>query len=149
SAHYRAIATPASLGNTLTPPSPLNGSPGNSVHLLLRFHVWRRRKMMDGDSSSCFRFSLVQDIYFGTVIEYRIKEQSISEEAEEPTIKEPAPVSCDAFKSCLMRLPQTSDCLGNINAFFKENGISIPKIPPCLIYPPSSLTLPTTYPPSP
>ncbi|KAK9517033.1 hypothetical protein VZT92_024929 [Zoarces viviparus] len=40
-----------------------------------------------------------------------------------------APVSCDAFKSCLMRIPHTSECLGNINAFFKENGISIPKIP--------------------
>ncbi|XP_040894094.1 cyclic nucleotide-gated cation channel beta-1-like [Toxotes jaculatrix] len=41
-----------------------------------------------------------------------------------------APVSCDAFKSCLMRIPHTSECLGNINAFFKENGISPPKIPP-------------------
>ncbi|XP_022605580.1 cyclic nucleotide-gated cation channel beta-1-like [Seriola dumerili] len=40
-----------------------------------------------------------------------------------------APVSCDAFKSCLMRIPHTSECLGNINAFFKENGISPPKIP--------------------
>ncbi|XP_049929423.1 cyclic nucleotide-gated cation channel beta-1-like [Epinephelus moara] len=40
-----------------------------------------------------------------------------------------APVSCDAFKSCLMRIPHTSECLGNINAFFKENGISTPKIP--------------------
>ncbi|KAM9854306.1 uncharacterized protein ACBR49_002909 [Aulostomus maculatus] len=40
-----------------------------------------------------------------------------------------APVSCDAFKSCLMRIPHTSECLGNINAFFKENGISRPKIP--------------------
>lgn len=29
-----------------------------------------------------------------------------------------------------MRTPQTSECLGNINAFFKENGISPPKIPP-------------------
>ncbi|XP_041651138.1 uncharacterized protein LOC121514833 [Cheilinus undulatus] len=41
-----------------------------------------------------------------------------------------APVSCDAFKSCLMRIPHTSECLGNINAYFKENGISAPKIPP-------------------
>ncbi|XP_037110360.1 LOW QUALITY PROTEIN: uncharacterized protein LOC119124460 [Syngnathus acus] len=41
-----------------------------------------------------------------------------------------APVSCDAFKSCLMRIPHTSECLGNINAFFKENGISRAKIPP-------------------
>ncbi|XP_044212762.1 LOW QUALITY PROTEIN: cyclic nucleotide-gated cation channel beta-1-like [Thunnus albacares] len=40
-----------------------------------------------------------------------------------------APVSCDAFKSCLMRIPHTSECLGNINAFFKENGISPPKLP--------------------
>ncbi|XP_059190851.1 cyclic nucleotide-gated cation channel beta-1-like [Centropristis striata] len=40
-----------------------------------------------------------------------------------------APVSCDAFKSCLMRIPHTSECFGNINAFFKENGISAPKIP--------------------
>ncbi|CAB1423462.1 unnamed protein product [Pleuronectes platessa] len=40
-----------------------------------------------------------------------------------------APVSCDSFKSCLMRIPHTSECLGNINAFFKENGISPPKIP--------------------
>ncbi|XP_062277552.1 LOW QUALITY PROTEIN: cyclic nucleotide-gated cation channel beta-1-like [Scomber scombrus] len=47
-----------------------------------------------------------------------------------------APVSCDAFKSCLMRIPHTSECLGNINAFFKENGISPPKIP-------SMPTLPT------
>lgn len=39
-----------------------------------------------------------------------------------------APVSCDAFKSCLMRIPHTSECLGNINAFFKENGISRPKL---------------------
>lgn len=29
-----------------------------------------------------------------------------------------------------MRIPHTSECLGNINAFFKENGISPPKIPP-------------------
>ena len=28
-----------------------------------------------------------------------------------------------------MRIPHTSECLGNINAFFKENGISSPKIP--------------------
>ncbi|XP_074533486.1 LOW QUALITY PROTEIN: uncharacterized protein LOC141796339 [Halichoeres trimaculatus] len=41
-----------------------------------------------------------------------------------------APVSCDAFKSCLMRIPHTSECLGNINAYFKENGISPPKLPP-------------------
>uniref|UniRef100_UPI0037E73D31 cyclic nucleotide-gated channel beta-1-like n=1 Tax=Semicossyphus pulcher TaxID=241346 RepID=UPI0037E73D31 len=40
-----------------------------------------------------------------------------------------APVSCDAFKSCLMRIPHTSECLGNINAYFKENGISPPKVP--------------------
>ncbi|KAM7414119.1 hypothetical protein PAMA_019099 [Pampus argenteus] len=40
-----------------------------------------------------------------------------------------APVSCDAVKSCLMRIPHTSECLGNINAFFKENGISPPKLP--------------------
>lgn len=40
-----------------------------------------------------------------------------------------APVSCDAIKSCLMRIPHTSECFGNINAFFKENGISTPKIP--------------------
>lgn len=40
-----------------------------------------------------------------------------------------APVSCDAFKNCLMRIPHTSECLGNINAFFKENGISSPKLP--------------------
>lgn len=29
-----------------------------------------------------------------------------------------------------MRFPLTSECFGNINAFFKENGISPPKIPP-------------------
>lgn len=40
-----------------------------------------------------------------------------------------APVSCDAFKNCLMRIPHSSECFGNINAFFKENGISSPKIP--------------------
>ncbi|KAK2841943.1 hypothetical protein Q5P01_012143 [Channa striata] len=40
-----------------------------------------------------------------------------------------APVSCDAFKNCLMRIPHTSECFGNINAFFKENGISSPKLP--------------------
>lgn len=40
-----------------------------------------------------------------------------------------APVSCDAVKSCLMRIPHTSECFGNINAFFKENGISRPKLP--------------------
>lgn len=28
-----------------------------------------------------------------------------------------------------MRFPPTSECFGNINAFFKENGISAPKIP--------------------
>lgn len=28
-----------------------------------------------------------------------------------------------------MRIPHTSECLGNINAFFKENGISRPKLP--------------------
>lgn len=47
-----------------------------------------------------------------------------------PPVSSVAPVSCDAFKSCLMRIPHTSECLGNINAFFKENGISPPKIPP-------------------
>ncbi|XP_035983077.1 LOW QUALITY PROTEIN: uncharacterized protein LOC105931378 [Fundulus heteroclitus] len=41
-----------------------------------------------------------------------------------------APVSCDSLKNCLMRFPPTSECFGNINAFFKENGISPPKIPP-------------------
>ncbi|XP_051808015.1 cyclic nucleotide-gated cation channel beta-1-like [Acanthochromis polyacanthus] len=41
----------------------------------------------------------------------------------------PSPVSCDALKSCLMRIPHTSECLGNLNAFFKENGISPPAIP--------------------
>lgn len=29
-----------------------------------------------------------------------------------------------------MRIPHTSECLGNINAFFKENGISRPRLPP-------------------
>lgn len=29
-----------------------------------------------------------------------------------------------------MHIPHTSECLGNINAFFKENGISRTKIPP-------------------
>ncbi|KAK7891156.1 hypothetical protein WMY93_023119 [Mugilogobius chulae] len=38
-----------------------------------------------------------------------------------------APVSCESFKNCLMRLPHNSECFGNINAFFKENGISFPK----------------------
>lgn len=28
-----------------------------------------------------------------------------------------------------MRIPHTSECFGNINAFFKENGISRPKLP--------------------
>ncbi|KAM4618196.1 uncharacterized protein ACJ7VT_007595 [Polymixia lowei] len=41
-----------------------------------------------------------------------------------------APASCDVLKSCLMRIPHASECLGNINAFFKENGITPPKIPP-------------------
>ncbi|XP_028304111.1 cyclic nucleotide-gated cation channel beta-1 [Gouania willdenowi] len=42
---------------------------------------------------------------------------------------EEVPISCDAFKRCLMHIPHTSECLGNINAFFKENGISAPKVP--------------------
>ncbi|KAL4006106.1 hypothetical protein ACER0C_005819 [Sarotherodon galilaeus] len=46
-----------------------------------------------------------------------------------------APVSCDAFKSCLMRIPFTSECLDNINAFFKENGITPPQIPSMLKLP--------------
>lgn len=46
-----------------------------------------------------------------------------------PPFSSIAPVSCDAFKNCLMRIPHTSECFGNINAFFKENGISSPKIP--------------------
>ncbi len=50
--HYRTIATTASLGNS--PPPPLNGSPGNSVHLLLLFPVWRRRDAMDGDVMEYF-----------------------------------------------------------------------------------------------
>lgn len=29
-----------------------------------------------------------------------------------------------------MHIPHTSECLGNINAYFKENGISPPKLPP-------------------
>lgn len=53
-----------------------------------------------------------------------------------PPVSPLAPVSCDAFKTCLMRIPHTSECLGNINAFFKENGISRPKLP-------SMPTLPT------
>lgn len=46
-----------------------------------------------------------------------------------------------------MRIPHTSECLGNINAFFKENGISPPKIPsmPKL---PTQLSDVTTYLPS-
>ncbi|XP_069018492.1 cyclic nucleotide-gated channel beta-1-like [Embiotoca jacksoni] len=39
------------------------------------------------------------------------------------------PVSCDALKSCLMRIPHASEYLGNISAFLKENGISPPKLP--------------------
>ncbi|XP_056138382.1 uncharacterized protein LOC130114538 [Lampris incognitus] len=41
-----------------------------------------------------------------------------------------APASCDALRSCLMRIPHASECFGNISAFFKENGITPPKIPP-------------------
>ncbi|XP_070763169.1 cyclic nucleotide-gated channel beta-1-like [Enoplosus armatus] len=82
--------------------------------------------------------------------EAETKSQEANSEAE-PITKQPqkaekdgqssnadnaAPVSCDALKSCLMRIPHTSECLGNINAFFKENGISPPKIP-------SMPTLPT------
>ncbi|XP_073328911.1 uncharacterized protein [Pagrus major] len=48
---------------------------------------------------------------------------------EEIQVVDQTPVSCDALKSCLMRIPHTSECFGNINAFFKENGISTPKIP--------------------
>ncbi|TNN68253.1 hypothetical protein EYF80_021575 [Liparis tanakae] len=60
-----------------------------------------------------------------------ITEEPITEQpiTEEPITEQPAPISCDEFKSCLMRIPYTSDCLGNINAFFKENGISSSKIP--------------------
>lgn len=47
-----------------------------------------------------------------------------------PPVSSLAPVSCDSFKNCLMRFPPTSECFGNLNAFFKENGISPPKIPP-------------------
>lgn len=42
---------------TQTPPppfSPLSGSPGNSAHLLLLFHFWRRWKMMDGSLMEYF-----------------------------------------------------------------------------------------------
>lgn len=56
-----------------------------------------------------------------------------------PLVSSVAPVSCDSFKSCLMRIPHTSECFGNINAFFKENGISAPKIS-------SMPTLPTQLP---
>ncbi|XP_029952812.1 cyclic nucleotide-gated cation channel beta-1-like [Salarias fasciatus] len=54
--------------------------------------------------------------------------EELDEELPEPQ-EEITPASCDAFKSCLMRIPHTSECFGNINAFFKENGISPPKIP--------------------
>ncbi|KAJ3596482.1 hypothetical protein NHX12_002889 [Muraenolepis orangiensis] len=39
-----------------------------------------------------------------------------------------APASCEVLKSCLMRIPHVSDCVGNINAFFKENGLSSSKV---------------------
>ncbi|KAK7885945.1 hypothetical protein WMY93_025566 [Mugilogobius chulae] len=58
-----------------------------------------------------------------------------------------APVSCESFKNCLMRLPHNSECFGNINAFFKENGISFPKcssMPKC----PTQLSEVTKYLPS-
>lgn len=29
-----------------------------------------------------------------------------------------------------MRIPNVSECFGNLNAYFKENGITRPKIPP-------------------
>ncbi|KAM9376106.1 uncharacterized protein KZ484_008665 [Pholidichthys leucotaenia] len=49
---------------------------------------------------------------------------------KEEAAEEVGGVSCDAFKNCLKRIPFTSECLDNINAFFKENGITPPKIPP-------------------
>ncbi|KAM7003457.1 uncharacterized protein LKV04_004510 [Tautogolabrus adspersus] len=63
--------------------------------------------------------------------ETNIKAANEDAEPEEEATEEGcgAPVSCDAFKSCLMRIPHTSECLGNINAYFKENGISAPKLP--------------------
>ncbi|KAF0041467.1 hypothetical protein F2P81_007365 [Scophthalmus maximus] len=62
--------------------------------------------------------------------EESLSEEEQREDTELSNLTEAAPVSCDAFESCLMRIPHTSECLGNINAFFKENGISPPKIPP-------------------
>lgn len=70
--HCCAIATTASLGNTRIPSFPaLNGSPGNSVHLLLLPLLLYAvccltsvvaGKMMDGDVREYFCFSKISKI---------------------------------------------------------------------------------------
>ena len=44
------------------------------------------------------------------------------------SVSSPAPVNCDVLKTYLMRVPYVSDCLGNLNAFLKENGVSPAKV---------------------
>ncbi|XP_059916263.1 cyclic nucleotide-gated cation channel beta-1-like isoform X1 [Gadus macrocephalus] len=39
-----------------------------------------------------------------------------------------APVSCEVLKTYLMSVPYVSDCLGNLGAFLKENGVSPSKV---------------------
>ncbi|AWP08847.1 putative cyclic nucleotide-gated cation channel beta-1-like [Scophthalmus maximus] len=75
---------------------------------------------------------LLEEPEAGCLVLYNPALQVVTKSGEEEATGDDcgAPVSCDAFESCLMRIPHTSECLGNINAFFKENGISPPKIPP-------------------
>ncbi|XP_056454703.1 cyclic nucleotide-gated cation channel beta-1-like [Gadus chalcogrammus] len=49
-------------------------------------------------------------------------------ETEEAAAEESAPVSCEVLKTYLMSVPYVSDCLGNLGAFLKENGVSPSKV---------------------
>ncbi|KAK6317983.1 hypothetical protein J4Q44_G00112740 [Coregonus suidteri] len=40
------------------------------------------------------------------------------------------PSSCDAVKSCLMRIPHAPACLNSFNNLLKEHNITPPKLPP-------------------
>ncbi|CAF98898.1 unnamed protein product [Tetraodon nigroviridis] len=89
------------------------------------------RQMTTGSQS--IKFSLgSQELLQGSEteeVQNLAEEEQNTEEEEDAGDGCGAPASCDAFKSCLMRIPHTSECLGNINAFFKENGLSRPKLP--------------------
>lgn len=81
--------------------------------------------------------SCLEDLHYATVtltdlMAIRLLHPSsiIHHLSEHPPVFSTAPVSCDGFKNCLMSIPNVSECFGNLNAFFKENGISRPKIPP-------------------